>query len=135
MPTSSSSSVSSSSSSESGAGEEELNDWEGMIRERGEEAEVYRATRTKTVSGALTISYPTVDATVWCLLLPASSADRARYQRRQLNITHTAWVAEEPDAEIEGCRLKYGSICYYIHGVRDLLERGELWALDVEEVL
>lgn len=131
----SSSSSLSSSSSESGEGEIELNDHESHIRDRGKEATIHRATRTVSVTGARQISYDAAQSTVWVLLLPAGADTRARYAQRGVIVTHAAWIAEDPGSELEGARLLYDSRRFLIHGTRDVLERGELWQLDVEELL
>ena len=77
---------------------------------------------------------PTLD----CWVQPIGSGLAAQYQARQLRVTHKIFVAENPGATQEGCRVKVtksGAVgVYLVRGVVDQAGLGRLWRIDVEEV-
>jgi head-tail adaptor len=126
--------ASSSSSSESGPGDFTVNEYEDFLRDEGDQVTIERKSLTVTDTGARKASYATVD-TVFASIQPASSNDRAPFERRGIFVTHKVFVAENPGIT-EGDRIgRYGtSIKYLVHGVKDVQDRGELYVLYCEEM-
>lgn len=125
---------SSSSSSESGVADETVNEYEDFLRDEGDQITIERKTVTVSDTGARAPSWTTVD-TVFASVQPASSDDRAPFERRGLFVTHKIYIAEDPGIT-EGDRIgRYGTTKKYIvHGVKDVMDRSELWVLYCEEM-
>ena len=88
---------------------------------------------TVTATGARVPEWTTVD-TVFASIQPASSDDRAPFERRGVFVSHKVFIAEDPGVT-EGDRIGRGvTVKYMIHGVKNVMDRGELWVLYCEEM-
>jgi head-tail adaptor len=128
----SSSSSSASSSSSSQFGDETQSQEEALIKQHGEMCTIQRRTATKTNRGTQTYTWTNYKS-MYAWLQPAAGSLRERYMRREMFVTHSAYVAEDPGVS-EGDRLVDSSSTeYIIHSTEDQAGLSRLWMLPLEE--
>lgn len=95
---------------------------------------VNRPTATKDSEGGISESYTAVYSDVPCSVQPAATKDIQLYAQRQVQITHTFFVAKAMTLK-PGDRLAYNSRTFLFQGMRNLIELGRVYAIDALEDL
>lgn len=114
---------------------------EDLIREKGGGAYLSVEPRVESRDGIQSHRYDWTPSstTMPCWAQPTSSAIREAYQQKQLVVTHKVFVARDPGAKtgyrLRVCKDGEDDRLFLVRGVTDHAGLGEIWRIDVEEVL
>ena len=96
-----------------------------------------RPTTTRGRDGSSVASWasPTAVLTAYASIQPITSGPHSAYQRRDIRSTHRVFFAQSVSA-VEGDRISYGTRYFVLTtGPIDVLENGELYQLEAQEIL
>lgn len=105
---------------------------ENLVSRYGSTAQVKAMVLTAERSGSKTPSWPTVTKTLTGWRQNIGSDLRILYERRELNVTHKIFVAEDPGAS-EGDVIVIEGVTHLIRGIINQAGLSRLWRIDCEE--